>query len=130
MYTISYIIYIYIYIYIKGSDCSRGWSEGSLLISNYNYIYIYIFHHTTCGSTCDTLASSADEARVSHVLPDVVWWKKESIYIYILKVVIVVEGGPKAPFWLATTTGFRGWNYSFLWIVPLYPWFIPYNAEC
>ena len=26
----------------------------------YIYIYIYIFfHHTTCGSTCDTLASSA-----------------------------------------------------------------------
>ena len=35
----------------------------SQYIINYNiYIYIYIyffFHHTTCGSTCDTLASSA-----------------------------------------------------------------------
>ena len=25
----------------------------------YIYIYIFFFHHTTCGSTCDTLASSA-----------------------------------------------------------------------
>ena len=29
------------------------------------------FHHTTCESACDTLAS-ADEARVSHVLSQVV----------------------------------------------------------
>ena len=24
-----------------------------------SYLYIYFFHHTTCESTCDTLASSA-----------------------------------------------------------------------
>ena len=36
-------------------------SSGSYNIYIYIYIYIYIlfFHHTTCGSTCDTLASSA-----------------------------------------------------------------------
>ena len=34
-------IYIYIYIYI------------------YNILFFFFFHHTTCESTCDTLASSA-----------------------------------------------------------------------
>ena len=38
-------IYIYIYIY----------THHSL----YTYIYIFFFYHTTCESTCDTLASSA-----------------------------------------------------------------------
>ena len=33
----------------------------------------------------------------------------------------------KAPFSIATT---RGRCFSFPWIAPLYPWYIPYNAEC
>ena len=77
----NWYIYIYIYIYIYQNMHSV--TQGNK--------FCFFFHHTTCGSTCDTLASSAanqgvlspwlaaDKARVSHVLPHVVWRKK---YIY------------------------------------------------
>ena len=42
----------------------------------------------------------------------------------------VVEGDLKAPFSVATTLKCRGGHYSFPWIAPLYPWYVPYNAEC
>ena len=47
-----------------------------------------------------------------------------------VKLVTLVESDPKAPFSKATTL--RGWegHYSILWIAPLYPWSLPYNAEC
>ena len=41
-----------------------------------------------------------------------------------------VEGDQKAPFSIATTPRCRGGRYSFLWIAPLYPWCVPYIAEC
>ena len=41
----------------------------------------------------------------------------------------LVEDDPKAPFSVATTPGHRGRRYSNLWIVPLYPWSLPYNAK-
>ena len=44
--------------------------------------------------------------------------------------VIVVEGDPKTSFSVATTPRCRGGRYSFLWISPLYPTYIPYNARC
>ena len=40
------------------------------------------------------------------------------------------RGWPKAPFSIATTARCRGGHYSFPWIAPLYPWTVPYNAEC
>ena len=41
------------------------------------------------------------------------------------------EGDLKAPFSIATTPRCRGGKrYSFPWITPLYPWFLPYSAEC
>ena len=42
----------------------------------------------------------------------------------------VAEGGPKAPFSIATTL--RSWigRYSFPLIAPLYPWCVSYIAEC
>ena len=40
----------------------------------------------------------------------------------------VIEGDPKAPFSIATTPRYRRGNYSFPWIAPLYPWYIPYDA--
>ena len=43
---------------------------------------------------------------------------------------IVVEGDPKAPFSIAYYTKCRGGRDSFPWIAPLYPWSVPYNAEC
>ena len=42
----------------------------------------------------------------------------------------IVEGDPKAPFSIATTPRCRGGRYSIPWIAPLYPWTVPYNAEC
>ena len=47
------------------------------------------------------------------------------IYIYISKV-----GDQKAPFSIATTPTCRGGRYSLPWIAPLYPWYVPYIAEC
>ena len=39
-------------------------------------------------------------------------------------------GDPMAPFSKATTSRCRGGRYSIFWIAPLYPWSLPYNAEC
>ena len=54
------------------------------------------------------------------------------IYMYICKVKLatIVEGDPKAPFSIATTPRCRGGRYSIPRIAPLYPWTVPYNAEC
>ena len=42
----------------------------------------------------------------------------------------LVEGDQKAPFSIATTPRCRGGRYSFPWIDPLYPRYVPYIAEC
>ena len=42
----------------------------------------------------------------------------------------VVEGDLKAPFAIATTPRSRGGPNSFPYIALLYPWYVPYNAEC
>ena len=42
----------------------------------------------------------------------------------------VVEGSPKAPFSTAIIPRCQGRHYSFPWIAPLYPWYLPYCAEC
>ena len=39
-------------------------------------------------------------------------------------------GDQEVPFSIATTPRCKGGRYSFLWIAPLYPWSVPYNAEC
>ena len=51
------------------------------------------------------------------------------IYIYMCVLATIVEGDPKAPFSIATTPRCRG-GHSIPWIAPLYPWTVPYNAEC
>ena len=45
------------------------------------------------------------------------------------KLVIVVEGNPKAPFSVATTPSSRGKRYTFPYIAPLYHWSVSYKAE-
>ena len=47
-----------------------------------------------------------------------------------VKLATIVEGDPKAPFSIATTPKCRGGHYSFPWISPLYPRYVPYIAEC
>ena len=48
---------------------------------------------------------------------------------YKVKLAAAVEGDQKAPFSIATTLRCRG-RYSFPWVAPLYPWYVPYIAEC
>ena len=48
----------------------------------------------------------------------------------LVKLVTVVEGDQKIPFLIATTPRCRGGRYSFPWIAPLYPWYVPYIAKC
>ena len=52
------------------------------------------------------------------------------IYIYIYMLATVVEGDQKVPFSIATSP--RCWvgRNSFSWIAPLYPWYVPYSADC
>ena len=45
-----------------------------------------------------------------------------------VKLATVVEGDQKASFSIATTQ--KGGGYSFPVIALLYPWYIPYIAEC
>ena len=47
---------------------------------------------------------------------------------YLNKLVTLVKGDPKAPFSIATTLRCKGGHYSIPWIVPFYPWSLPYNA--
>ena len=46
-----------------------------------------------------------------------------------VKLATIVEGDQKALFSIAATLRCRGGCYSFPWIPPLYPWYIPYIAE-
>ena len=86
-----------------------AWHEddGNIYVYLYIYIYIYIYINM-CVCVCVYIY----------------------IYIKLVKLVTVVEGDPKAPFSIATTPRCRGGRYSFPWISPLYPWHVPYNAEC
>ena len=54
----------------------------------------------------------------------------KSIFIQIVKLATIVKGDQKAPFSIATIPRCRGGHYSFPWIAPLYPWYVPYVAEC
>ena len=47
-----------------------------------------------------------------------------------VKLATVVEGNQRAPFLIATTPMCSGGRYSFPWIAQLYPWYVPYIAEC
>ena len=52
------------------------------------------------------------------------------IMINKVKLATVVEGDQKAPFSRATTPRRRERRYSFPWIDPFSPWYVPYIAEC
>ena len=59
-------------------------------------------------------------------------YKQNTPYLYLVyvKLATVVEDYPKDPFSIATTPRCRGGRYSFPWIAPFYPWYVPINAEC
>ena len=64
-------------------------------------------------------------------------WKKLvlkfcSLHKYVkikVKLTTVVKGNQKAPFSIATKQKCRGGRYSFPWIAPLSPRYVPYIAE-
>ena len=101
-------------------------------------IYLYIWIHSIFLTAWWLLfAKNTMKPRVADYFP----WIKYiyiyvcvcvCVYIYISKVKLatIVEGDPKAPFSIATTPRCRGGRYSIPWIAPLYPWTVPYNAEC
>ena len=61
-----------------------------------------------------------------------VYWKNKEFHNIskVSKVGNLRQGRPEGSFSIATTPRCRGGHYSFPWIVPLYLWSIPYNAEC
>ena len=66
------------------------------------------------------------------LLPGPLWLRMVEKYSYSLGILdaTIVEGNLTAPFSLATKMRGRRGRNSFLWIAPLYPWYVPYNAEC
>ena len=50
--------------------------------------------------------------------------------VRIVSCLPLVEGDMKAPFSIATIPRCWGGHYSFPWIAPLYPPYVPYIAEC
>ena len=52
------------------------------------------------------------------------------VYIKKEKLATLVEGDPKAPFSIATSSRSRGGRYSIPRIAPFYHWSLPYSAEC
>ena len=54
------------------------------------------------------------------------WSSNNSKYV---KLATVVVGDQKAPFSIAATLRCRGGHYYFLWIAPLYPWYVPYVKQ-
>ena len=67
-----------------------------------------------------------------HMAPDEAYREKgwRELHKNKVKLATIVEGDPKAPFSIATTQRCRGGRYSIPRIAPLYPWTVPYNAEC
>ena len=76
------------------------------------------------------------------------YWREilETIYLYVnssllstkyvykscIKLIYIYQyslNNLKVPFSIATTLRCRGGRYSFPWIAPLYPWYVPYKAD-
>ena len=55
---------------------------------------------------------------------------KRALKVKKVKLAAKIEGDQKVPFSVATTPRHRGGRYSFPWIASLYPWYVPYIAEC
>ena len=73
---------------------------------------------------CLNPESSSNNFFVSHTSIDFLQQHKK------VKLVTLVEGDPKVPFSIATTPKCSEKRFSISWIVPHYPWSIPYNTEC
>ena len=56
-------------------------------------------------------------------------WFEFKVFLY-LDQLYLVEGDLKASFSIASTPRCREGYYSIPWIASLYPWSIPYNADC
>ena len=86
-----------------------------------HWLEVYGFMPTFSGLILYILANRAKFLELSSNC--ILIWSK-------IKLTTVVEGDLKSPFSIATTPRCRVGRYSFPWIAPLYPWYVPYNAEC
>ena len=59
-------------------------------------------------------------------------WTHDELQTYCCKIKLatIAEDNQKAPFSIATTPRCSGGRYSFSWIAPLYPWYVPYIILC
>ena len=56
--------------------------------------------------------------------------RKDKWIMLFIELATVVKGNLKVPFQLAIILTYREGHYSIHSIAPLFPWYIPYNAEC
>ena len=92
---------------------------------------VLIYNHKTLfwGGACGVMVIVLGNVKI---LDEAVWISHSANLLVSSKVKLatIVEGNPKAPFSIATTSRCRGGRYSIPRIAPLYPWTVPYNAEC
>ena len=121
----------------KVGDHSRGWPEGSLFDSLLHQCvgeganpFPGLLHFTL--DPYLIILSVKQGGIKYHFLS--LWydstWDWTQVSRAIGERLPLVEGYPKAPFSIATPPRCQGGCYSFTWIAPLYPWSLPYNAEC
>ena len=99
-----------------------GFFEGSLALEDkFDVILLTV---TTCKKNQGLLGKDMLNINSTKLINEIKMEKKkkiESLKAIKVKLATVVEGGPKAPFSIATTPRCRGGRYSFPWIAPLYP---------
>ena len=86
----------------------------------------YLYSQGWCNGLQAILANLYEWVRVLMGAP----WIRPCAISKQKTVATVVDGDQKAPFSIATTSRCRGGHYSFPWIAPLYPWHVPYIADC
>ena len=59
-----------------------------------------------------------------HIITFICWWQ------YNVSWPLQSRTTKRFPFLIPTTPRCREGRYSFTWIAPPYPWYVPYNAEC
>ena len=135
---------------IKVSDHSQGRSESSLLNSYYTKVqgralllsldcstlplmytlYCWVLSKEVSSTTFKVFGMTQPGSEPRSPGPLANTLPTRPMRQFKVKLATIVEGSQKAPFSIATTPSYREGRYSFPWIAPLYPWYIPYIAEC
>ena len=116
------LTYIYIYIYIYIYMIWFGWVFCHInhyrLFNAKSSLYIYIKYMWFALFEFYGISTIVGYLVLNH------------FYTNISKVGDRSRGWPEGPFSMTTIQRCRGGRYSFPWIVQLYPWYVPHNAEC